>query len=693
MSAETTNSNGTEKNAGAKRTANTKASSGKFILNDRYEIFLSRPVSEFEHIYADTYEAIAKDGGQSYLAYVIKDRYPARLDVADYLIKQDIPRLLSIKDYGVTTASDGSQRLVVLTDKPSITTPIMSRHQSKRAPLQEDVIRKNILRPVVQALKNLHDADIFHGNIRVDNVFWNNVENAEALLGECVTSLPGSIQPASYETIERAMADPCGRGVGALVEDVYALGILVAILFRGTDPTAGKSTKAMIEDKINRGSFTVMTEGLQLSSNLMEFLRATLHDDPRARWTMDQVWMWVIGNHVTSKQIVSHKKVGRVLEFNGTKYMNLRLIARDLQDNPVEALELIESGNLIKWLERCLLDKVVIDTVQAAINRANYNNKGTGYEDRLLCMVSMSLDPRAPIRYKGLSVMPAGIGGMLVDAIIREQPLQVFAECIREKLAWLWLGYKENEAMDANDLSKRFDNVSKIILRRGIDYGLERCLYELLMDVPCLSMTLSSYYVLTCAQLLQALDKVGEDKARPQQPLDRHIASFISTHDQKDNSLYLILAEGTDPLKRPLALVTLFQSMQKRHQVPPLSGLADWLSKDIEQIAQRYHNRRYRKNVVKNVESDIKGGNLTRLLTLVDSPQEIGRDRSEFEQARIFYRRLEKEHDYLESNLKRNDVFGRATGRQIAAVISGVMGGLFMAATLLMKLTNSDAGM
>jgi serine/threonine protein kinase len=669
----------------------TKPAATKLIVNNRYEILLNRPVSDYEHAFADVYDAVAKDRGHSYMAYVLNERYPVRLDVADMLIKTDTPNLLTVRDYGVGIASDGAQRFVVLTEKPS-SPPIMNKLQIKRAPISEDILRRNILKPLVQVLRSLHAMDIIHHNMRPDNIFWNNLDSNEAVLGDCVTSLPGANQPALYETIERGMADPCGRGVGSEADDIYAFGATMAVLLRGSDPMAGKSDRAIVEEKVIRGSVQIFTENMQISSTMMEFFKGTLHDEPKARWTAEQIWTWAIGNHVTSKQVVSHRKSSKILEFNGGKYTHLRLLARDLRDNTTEAMGLIESGALLKWLERSLMDKNFIEAVQETIARANYNSKASGYEDRMVCMVAMALDPRAPIRYRDMTALPEGMGGALVHAIIQDQSVQSYAECIREKIGWIWYGFKENETQISVDLAKRFDNMSKIIMRRGIDSGLERCVYEMLPDTPCLSPSLSSFYVMNCVHLLQALDKIGQDKMRPQTIIDRHIASFISTHDTKDNSIFFILMEGSDALKKPLSLITLFQSMQKRYQVPQLSGLCDWLLPEIEIVAQRFHNRKHRRTILKNVQMEVKNGNLVRVLALIDNPNDMNRDRMEFQNARGLYEKLEKEHDYLENNLKRHDVFGRATGRQIAAAISAIMGGLLIAIIILAKISNISSG-
>lgn len=666
----------------------SKVHGDKIIFNDSYEILLTHGISDFEHPYADVYEAVHKDNrSQSCLAYAIKGHYPARLDIIRYLVHRDIPGLINVKECGVTNWVDDTQRLVILTNKP-VGSPLLARNAPKRTPIAEEVLRKSIIKPIFQALQVISHQGYFHGNVNGGNIFWSAQDNSDAVLGECISCLPGAVQHPLYETIERAMADPVAKGESTSSDDVYALGILVAILLRGYDPLAGKDVRHITEEKINRTSFTVMTDGLQLTPRMSDFLRSTLSDDARLRWTMDQLESWINGNRAPLKQHASLKKATRALDFNGGKYIRARLLARDFYDNPAEAVQLIESGNLVKWLDRSLIDPTLIEDVNNAIGRANYNGKIGSYEDRLLCYVSMALDPAGPIRYKNIRAMPLGLGSALLDAIETNQSIQPIAEIIREKIAWAWLNQTDNIVPDINEWAKRFDYVSKIILRRSMDYGVERCLYDLTPHAPCVSPALSSYYILDCEQLLQALNKKGQDKDRPQNMIDRHTAAFICARDSKDNSGLVNMLESDDPRKKSLSLLMLCQDMQRRYQVQQLSGLAGWLQPDAELIAQRFFNLKFRKDVVKLLQSDIKSGSLTRMLNSIDNPVDIARDRLGFSRAVQVYTQLDKEYNDISTHLKTNNLFGRETGRQIAAIVSAILSGVFIVGALFLQGTH-----
>jgi len=412
-------------------------------------------------------------------------------------------------------------------------------------------------------------------------------------------------------------------------------------------------------------------------------LRATLNDDPRQRWGIEQLAAWVDGNRTTPKQSSVGLKAQRHLDFNGKKYMRPKMLAKDIHENPIEAIELIESGNLAKWIERALGDTNMVTMLNSAMGRASMLGRTAGFEDRLLCFVSMALDPIGPIRYKNLCVLPGGVGSGLAMAMIKGENTQIYGELIRDRYAWTWLGNKENVLIDnAAELAHNFDLVSKVIIRRGIDYGLERCLYDLNPDVPCLSDYFKEYHVADCDELLHALDKIAPNH-KDSKPLDRHIASFISTRDNRDNSGLMNLLEGTDAIKRSLALITLYQQLQRRFNISKLKGLCEWLAKDAEVVVQRFKNLSLKQEIMKQLPKDIATGSITKVLSLIDNPMQVKKDEVEFVKARRQYYMFGHERDVVRTELTNNPYYGFASGRQVALLTSMFLSAILIVCTLL----------
>lgn len=666
-----------------KKSGNAGKNAAGKIAAGKYEIDTTHPLNNFDHQFVEAYECSNSDAGvNDFVALVLKDRYPVRKIIVDKcLANSDIEGMMNLITTQLVEWVDGTQRYVLIYKRPE-GPPIMTSMVQRREPLSEEVIRRGIIRPITQTLQKFANMGLFHGNIRPTNIYLTNYDSAQAVLGECASSVAGTLQPLIVETIERGMAHPEGRGAGVEVDDVYSFGATVAILMRGYNPLEGKSERHIIEEKILRGSYAILTDGLRLSPGLSEFLRATLNDDPRQRWDISQLVAWSEGNRTTPKSANNGAKAQRHIDFNGKKYIRPRLLSKDLHENPAEALTLIEGGNLGKWVERALNDPSMVNNLNMAIGRASVNGRTNGFEERLLCYVSMALDPIAPIRYKGLRVMPAGIGNSLSLAMLRDENTQLYGELIRDRYAWSWLNMKENITEDSTEMIHIFDNASKMIVRRGINYGLERCLYELSLDVPCLSDYCKDFYAFDCPSLLKALNASAKDH-KEQKAIDRHIASFITTRDSRDNSGLIMILEGDDAMRRSLALMTIYQQLQRRYNIQKLVGLSEWLSREAELIAQRFKNIEDRNGVLKQLPKDIASGNLTKMLTTIDNPAMVRKDEYNFMRAVQSFVNYGRERDMIRHQLTNNPRYGYSTGRQIALVISMAISGVIIALVLL----------
>lgn len=672
----------------AKRNQKRSGNAGR-VAAGKYEIDLSHPLNNYDHPFVEAYECAHSDSGTGdHIALITKDRYPIRRSIIDKcLANSDIDGMMALVTTHMVDWVDGTRRYALIYRRPE-GHPIMVSTAQRREPISEETIRRGIIRPITQTLQKLSTMGLFHGNIRPTNIFLTNYDNAQAILGECASSIPGALQPVIFETIERGMADPEGRGVGAGVDDVYSFGATIAVLMRGFNPMEGKTDRFIIEEKIQRGSYAVLTDGLRLSPGLSEFLRATLNDDPRQRWDIDQLVAWSEGNRAAPKPSSVGQKAQRNLEFNGRKYSRPRLLAKDLHENPTEALLLIESGNMVKWIERALGDNAMVAALNVAIGRASSAGRTAGFEDRLLCYVSMALDPIAPIRFRNIRVFPAGLGHALSLAMLRGGNVQIFGEIIRERYAWAWLNQKEvtNPTDNRMENVHMFDNAAKMIVRRGINYGLERCLYELCPDTPCLSDYFKGYYVPDCQAVLSSLNDVASEY-KDGKAIDRHIASFVTTRDSRDNSGLIVLLEGHDPIKRNLSLITLYQQMQRRYNLQKLVGLAEWLTKEAHEVAQRFRNIDDRNNILRQLPKDIATGSLTKVLGTIDNPVMVRKDEYNFALAVQQFQIYGRERDMIRYQLFNNPRYGFTTGRQIALVISMLIAAVVIACILVNRFT------
>ena len=80
----------------------------------------------------------------------------------------------------------------------------------------------------------------------------------QIVLGPNVTSPPGYDQQPIFEPLDRAMAQPNGRGLGNSSDDIYALGINIILAFLGYNPVAKISDEDLIKHRLENGSYNAI---------------------------------------------------------------------------------------------------------------------------------------------------------------------------------------------------------------------------------------------------------------------------------------------------------------------------------------------------------------------------------------------------------------------------------------------------
>ena len=191
------------------------------------------------------------------------------------------------------------------------------------------------------ALKELSNRHIPHRAIRPDNVFYADAACQAVVLGECVSAPPGISQPAAYEPIESAMARPTARGPGWTTDDLYSFGALIAFLLTGGEATAGMSEEEIVQSKTVRGSYSTLLGEARVSLSMMEPLRGFLCDDPKDRWTVTDLELWLGGRTLSPKQPMLPIRASRPMTVGGKEYWTKLSLCNALGTNWSEAGQII----------------------------------------------------------------------------------------------------------------------------------------------------------------------------------------------------------------------------------------------------------------------------------------------------------------------------------------------------------------
>ncbi|MEI8394330.1 MAG: serine/threonine protein kinase [Rhodospirillaceae bacterium] len=649
-------------------------------LGDRFEILPTQPLPAFDGIAGTAYAARALRGRKAEcFALILSGAVPPRTEALAGFTLIDNPGIMRLLDHGMVEWAQNHRQALIF-ERP-LGRRLMTSLAAGFEPMPEDQIMRLVIQSMMPVFKELSGRGLTHGGIRPNNMFLRDSGGGGLTVGECASTPPGYAQPALFEGIERAMAQPSGRGNGSILDDLYAFGVTLVFLALGRNPVQEMDDETVLSVKIERGSYAAIAGSSRIPQNLLEPVRGLLLDDPKQRWGLTQLDLWLSGRRLSPKLSPLPKRASRPVKIGGHEVWHCRGLARQMALNPTAATISVENGDIDRWLRRGISDDVMAEAVASAMeNAALGGGKSSSVADRMVARVGMTLDPPAPIRYKGMAVMPDGLGVALAEAFLRREGVQPLAEMIAWQLPLFWATIQTETRPELVPLVQSFDTLRGLLEKTGAAFGVERVLYEMNPSLYCLSPIVIDYHAVTPPDLLLALDLAAEAKDRSREPMDRHLSAFLANrHKRLEDSLFTQLASGVDPLRRITALLSIFGDIQTRFGMPPLPGLSRWIGSLMEPTVARFYNRPQRDAARKAIERVASDGKLIDLLRIIDDPDAIKKDALGFSAARREHKKAIQEIEKLKAKIADPTGIIETSGRQFAAVLSSVIGTLVTA--------------
>lgn len=668
-----------EKSAAGKPGAAKPA--GGVLLGDDIEIRADRRLPQYDSGPVKAYATFTKGQQEPrFFTLICEPHFTPRIQAASLMPAFVHPAFVRLVRHGVVPWTPDKTRRYAFVYENTLGQPLLASGRPAALGMRQEDILESLIRPMVGLLTEFHNKDFVHGGIRATNLFdGGSSALGRVILGECLAGPVSFAQPSLYETVERAMIDPMARGLGTQGIDLYAFGVSLAVILRHHDPLEGLSERQILERKIEEGSYAALTGRDRFTGSILELLRGLLYDDPAQRWTLADVQSWLDGQRLSPKQSAKKLKAARHISFNGEKYLRPQLLALDLGQSLPDAAEMVESGTLDQWLVRSLDDKPTITRVAKAVDSLEELGKGPGHWDRLACRVSIALDPEAPIRYKGMSVHPEGVGNALAHAIATKADLAPLAEMIAQNTILFWLDAQHHTAaVDSGSLMTRFDSCRAFLRQKNMGYGIERCLYLLNPETHCLSEKLKNFFVRSPEDMLFALEEMLAGGDAPPQLFDRHILAFLSVKDRKVVDSYLPDFNGGEKSKQILATLKTLATIQKRSRMPAFPRIARHIAAMMAPIYDHYHDRQLREALRAKIDKIKESGDLAGMAALFENPEVPQKDFGAFKKAMYDYAALKKEKYRLEKAMDESGSFGRGTGRQMAALTSSIVAGVII---------------
>lgn len=685
--ADKTVSKSQDKPDSSKKDAGDKKSSGQqqiATFKGGVNIYCAEPLEKYNIGPNKAYKAGSTSNPDEGLFALVCERHlvPRRKAASVYSSIVN-PSMVSLLAHGTVYWPLTKQERYIFLYKDSLGKPILASDAPPALGLKQEQAMDAVVRPLVNILQDFRDRDFVHGAIRPANMFDGGAgeQFKKVILGDCLSTPGAYTQPSLYETIERASADPIGRGIGTLTDDLYSFGVSLAVILRTQDPLEGLGPTQVIHEKIKHGSYAAVTGKDRFKGSILELLRGLLHDDPSQRWNIDEVLVWMDGRRLSPKQAVKKKNASRPLTLGGEKYSQASILAMDLGRYTSEVVKSVEDETLEQWLARSLEDEETLMRYESALHATADGGRGSGYEDRLVSNIGFALDSMAPMRFRGAALMGDGIGAALYEKMALKQDVKNFADILLQSVALNWVTTSENPNIDVGGLISKFDSCRGFLRQNKPGYGIERCLYALSPEAPCLSPKLDHHYATTPEDLILAFEDLCEKGNAPAYFLDRHSIAFLSMKEAKAIDLYLYDLNMGEPYKKVMANLKCLASIQKRSKMKNLPHMGLAFQKMLPCVFDRFHDKNTREDVEKKIDKHARNGDLIRMVALLDDTKTTQKDRHAFRLALRDYARLKAEYENLDTRLQNVKTFGRARGRQFAAMVSIVLSVLAIAVT------------
>lgn len=654
-------------------------------LAGRVEIFPTAPLPWLNAPHGKAYAARAKGETRSNLyAFICEEGLPVRGEAFANFMNCDTAGLVRFRDQGVVywPLTDQMEQVVVL-QRPA--GPRFDQiYATPQQPLDDATLVQSFIKPMADVLMELAKRGLTHGNIHMGNLFYNT-RLGEVQLGEAVSGPPSSAQPLLYTTIERGQAHPTGRGNPSSADDLYAIGMTGLIFALGFNPWSGMSEDELLRVKIERGSFFGLVGEQRLKGTLIELFRGLLDDSLRRRWDLNDLDTWLNGRRPAPRAADSDLKPSRPFTLNNVDYQTLRSTVHGMTREPMAAAAVIENGELERWLSRTLNSDRHASLLKKATTTFMASNRGSTFQDQLTARAAVVLDPQGPLRFRGVAVLPSGIGYALASLLIRGGNIQPIIDIIASPLPSMWVDEQYEGRGDHLQTQQQLEQARAYLERRTIGHGIERVIYEMLPAQPCLSPLIRKAQCRTVTDVLVALEKIAGDNVK-REPLDRHIVAFMLSRERRINQALgnmLSAPEGTPD--RAIGMVRLLAEAQARQGPADLPGLTAWAVHQLEPAIKRFHQKDLQDKARTDLQRLSKGGDLVKLVEAIDNPAMLAEDQKEFEIAQQMYATTVQDIEDLQMDIRdRTSVEGRV-GQPIAAGVSAVVG--FLAVGLVAMLS------
>lgn len=527
------------------------------------------------------------------------------------------------------------------------------------------------IEPMARMLMDMRDKGFCHGSIRPSNIFCFSGNNTSpVVLGDSLSVQTNSTQPALFLPPNKAMTDPMGRGLGSIKDDIYAFGVSLFLFLRKNDELSELGDEEVLRRKVEFGSYSTLIGKERFQASFLELLRGVLYDDETQRWGVEEIFAWLDGVRLTPLSLAQKKKANRPLVFNGKKYLFAELLAVDLYHDPDELVALLEDGTFDRWIRTSIDSDVMVDRYEKALERVSALGDLSKNVDFLVFQITLALNPMLPVRYKGLCFTYDGFGALMAIAAYKEEDLGVFKEVLNLNILDHALVSENMVQAMMLTVINQYDACRAFLPGKKLEQGVERCVYTLCPNMPCLSPKVRGSFVYHPKSVLltfEALCKQGDQIAIM---MDKNFVAFFAARDSSFMNSYLYDFNSMDKNEKISGNLHFMAALQKQSQIDALPAMAGVFLGALSGVYKAYKNIGTRKRVQEAVAAAAQAGDLVAMSSLIDDSDALLRDQNGFRIATGEYKVLQNEYNQYNKKLANKKTYGLTNGHDAATIVS-----------------------
>jgi eukaryotic-like serine/threonine-protein kinase len=634
-------------------------------FGEEHIVDLGQPVLAFSRPYATAYTALhTQFADVPLLAYVCEELPGPRVDSARRVREIERAGMLRLFHHGPLRVPGQRDRYAFVFERPMMGPP--PRQLWGHYPVQ--TLIKNFLKPAIAALQSLADAHEGHGSIRPDNLFGQDSRYSLLALGPCTLCPPGFDQPAAFEPIQRALANPISKGPVAPADDMFALGVTFYCLAAGRLPGEGMDPSDFTRRRLEFGSIASMVDMGAMPMEIKDAVEGLLQDDVKLRWNIQTLSEWCMGRKPEVKNVRSLGKRQMSIRVGPVTCYGPKEAAFAMHANQAEAMAIVRSGELDKWLVANDPKRAAAaagkELAQVATTKSAGEAPAPSREDDdvALAKAIIRCDPSGPIRYKSLSFYPSGAGALLRQIAGDNARWAEFGEALRGKLVSHWLR-SAGEFGLVDIAAKKLEEIERAYERSGDN--LEAALYKLNPDAPCLSPKLDGKWTLSHLELVKPIEDACADPARPQ--LDRHMVGFLGAKAEiPDDVLAPWYDLATADKNGAPKVLKVSNRLQAEAGTTALPKLAQICLRNAEKLIEEINHPKTRERLREEALAHAKSGSITSMVDVVLDEETIAKDKRDFAEAK-------REFESIRTALANRDgllIYARLIGRERGTAVS-----------------------